>query len=213
MAILLSSANEGVIKRWKDLLSPSPMEQALTLVEVRRRCAARSFDLILLHRSLVDIPSFEELRKAAPSGRFFLLSDQPNEQEGLTFLKAGIAGYGNTYISQGRLSEAVRIIAGGGVWLGQQVIQQLILEMAARAKEQQTVPEAAQKLVGLTKMERKVAELVALGQTNLEIAANLDISERTVKSHLTSIYGKTKTGNRLSLALLINQGNSIVQLQ
>lgn len=205
MAILLSSANGAVIKRWSELLSPYPMEQASTLTEVRRRCAAKPFDLILLHRSLVDLPTFVELRKAAPSARFFLLSDQPNEQEGLDFLKAGIAGYGNTYISPGRLAEAVRIIAGGGVWLGQQVIQKLILESATRAKEQ-AAPDAAQKLAGLTAMEHKVAEMVAQGRTNLEIAADLKITERTVKAHLTSVYEKTKTGNRLSLALLINRG-------
>jgi two-component system nitrate/nitrite response regulator NarL len=205
MAILLSSADRSVIKRWSDLLSPYPMEQAATLAEVRRRCIAKAFDLVLLHRPLVDIPAFAELRKAVPSGRFFLLSNQPNEEEGLAFLKAGIAGYGNTYISPGRIAEAVRIIAGGGVWLGQQVIQRLILEMAARAKEQ-AAPDDAQKLAGLTKMERKVAELVAQGETNLEIAADLKITERTVKAHLTSVYEKTKTGNRLSLALLINRG-------
>jgi two-component system nitrate/nitrite response regulator NarL len=205
MAILLSSADRSVIKRWSDLLSPNPLEQAATLAEVRRRCTAKSFDLVLLHRPLVDLPSFAELRKAVPAGRFFLLSDQPNEEEGLAFLKAGIAGYGNTYISPGRITEAVRIIAGGGVWLGQQVIQRLILETAARAKEQ-AAPGDAQKLAGLTKMERKVAELVARGETNLEIASDLKITERTVKAHLTSIYEKTKTGNRLSLALLINRG-------
>lgn len=205
MAILLSSADRSVIKRWSDLLSPYPMEQAATLAEVRRRCIAKAFDLVLLHRPIVDIPAFAELRKAVPSGRFFLLSNQPNEEEGLAFLKAGIAGYGNTYISPGRIAEAVRIIAGGGVWLGQQVIQRLILETAARAKEQ-AAPDDAQKLAGLTKMERKVAELVAQGETNLEIAANLKITERTVKAHLTSVYEKTKTGNRLSLALLINRG-------
>jgi two-component system nitrate/nitrite response regulator NarL len=205
MAILLSSADRSVIKRWSDLLSPYPMEQAATLAEVRRRCIAKAFDLVLLHRPLVDIPAFAELRKAVPSGRFFLLSNQPNEEEGLAFLKAGIAGYGNTYISPGRIAEAVRIIAGGGVWLGQQVIQRLILETAARAKEQ-AAPDDAQKLAGLTKMERKVAELVAQGETNLEIAADLKITERTVKAHLTSVYEKTKTGNRLSLALLINRG-------
>jgi two-component system nitrate/nitrite response regulator NarL len=205
MAILLSSANQSVIKRWSDLLSPCPMEQAATSAELRNRCAAKAFDLVLLHRPLVDIPAFSELRKAVPSCRFFLLSDQPNEEEGLAFLKAGIAGYGNTYISPGRLAEAVRIIAGGGVWLGQQVIQRLILETAARAKEQ-TAPDAAQKLAGLTKMEHRVAELVARGETNLEIAADLKITERTVKAHLTSVYEKTKTGNRLSLALLINRG-------
>jgi two-component system nitrate/nitrite response regulator NarL len=205
MAILLSSANWAVIKRWNDLLSPAPTEQASTLTEVRRRCATKLFDLILLHRSLVDLPAFEELRKAISSGRFFLLSDQPNEQEGLAFLKAGIAGYGNTYISPERLAEAVHIISGGGVWLGQQVIQKLILETAARAKEQ-AAPDAAQRLAGLTMMERKVAEMVAQGLTNLEVAADLNITERTVKAHLTSVYEKTKTGNRLSLALLINRG-------
>jgi two-component system nitrate/nitrite response regulator NarL len=205
MAILLSSADRLVIKRWSDLLSPYPMAYAATLAEARRLCTAKAFDLILLHRPLVDIPAFEEIRKAVPAGRFFLLSDQPNEEEGLAFLKAGIAGYGNTYISPGRIAEAVRIIAGGGVWLGQQVIQRLIQETAARAKEQAT-PDAAQKLIGLTKRERRVAELVARGETNLEIAFNLKITERTVKAHLTSVYEKTKTGNRLSLALLINRG-------
>ena len=55
-------------------------------------------------------------------------------------------------------------------------------------------------------MKRKVAEAVARGQANLEIAADLDISERTVKAHIASIYEKTKAGSRLSLALLINRG-------
>lgn len=49
---------------------------------------------------------------------------------------------------------------------------------------------------GLTPAEHKVVELVAQGQSNLEIAFNLKITERTVKAHLTSIYEKTKTGNR-----------------
>ena len=61
-------------------------------------------------------------------------------------------------------------------------------------------------MAGLTPAEHKIAELVARGQSNLEIAFNLKITERTVKAHLTSIYEKTKTGNRLGLALLINRG-------
>ena len=139
--------------------------------------------------------------------KFFLLSDQPNEEEGLAFLKLGIVGYGNTYISQARLLEAVRVISGGAVWLGQKVIQQLILESYSRVKEKKPVaPGSGQGLAGLTPAEHKVAKLVAQGQANLEIAFNLKITERTVKAHLTSIYEKTKTGSRLSLALLINRG-------
>jgi two-component system nitrate/nitrite response regulator NarL len=206
MAILLSSANKSVITRWESLLGGRyPLEQATLLRELKSRCTEKRFDLILLHRPLVDMDAFSELRRAAPLSKFFLLSDQPNEEEGLAFLKLGIVGYGNTYISQVRLVEAVRVIASGAVWLGQKVIQQLILESYSKAKEQ-VAPGSGQRLAGLTPAEHKVAQLVARGQSNLEIAFNLKITERTVKAHLTSIYEKTKTGSRLSLALLINRG-------
>jgi two-component system nitrate/nitrite response regulator NarL len=206
MAILLSSANKSVITRWEGLLGGQyPLEQTTLLRELKSRCTEKKFDLILLHRSLVDMDGFAELRRAAPLSKFFLLSDQPNEEEGIAFLKLGIVGYGNTYISQARLTEAVRVVSGGAVWLGQKVIQQLILESYSRTKEQVT-PGVGRKLAGLTPAEHKVAELVARGQSNLEIAFNLKITERTVKAHLTSIYEKTKTGSRLSLAMLINRG-------
>jgi DNA-binding NarL/FixJ family response regulator len=149
--------------------------------------------------------TFSEIRELHPSGKFFLLSDRPNEEEGLTFLKSGIVGYANTYISQGRLGEAVRVISNGGIWLGQKVMQRLIAETYARAKEK-AASTSEQRLAGLTPRERAVAELVAQGQSNLEIAYHLNITERTVKAHLTSIYQKTGTGSRLSLALLMNQG-------
>jgi two-component system nitrate/nitrite response regulator NarL len=206
MAILLSSANKSVITRWENLLGGQyPLEQVTLLRELKSRCTEKRFDLILLHRPLVDMAAFSELRRAVPLSKFFLLSDQPNEEEGLAFLKLGIVGYGNTYISQARLVEAVRVISGGAVWLGQKVIQQLIQESYSKAKER-VAPGSGQKLVALTRAEHKVAELVARGQSNLEIAFNLKITERTVKAHLTSIYEKTKTGSRLSLALLINRG-------
>ena len=84
-------------------------------------------------------------------------------------------------------------------------MQRLILETYARAKEK-AASNSEEKLKKLTKREREIAELVAQGQSNLEVAANLDITERTVKAHLSSIYEKTKTGSRLNLALLINRG-------
>jgi len=207
MTILLCSANKSVITRWESLLGGQyTLEQTTLLRELKRRYKEKKFDLILLHRSLVDMAVFSELRRAAPLSKFFLLSDQPNEEEGIAFLKLGIVGYGNTYISQVRLVEAVRVISGGAVWLGQKVIQQLIIDSYSKAKEQ-VAPGSGKKLAGgLTPAEHKVAELVAQGQSNLEIAYNLKITERTVKAHLTSIYEKTKTGSRLSLALLINRG-------
>ena len=84
-------------------------------------------------------------------------------------------------------------------------MQRLILDSYTRAKEK-AVSNSEKKLESLTKREREIANLISQGQSNLEIAANLNITERTVKAHLSSIYEKTKTGSRLNLALLINRG-------
>jgi DNA-binding NarL/FixJ family response regulator len=193
MAILLCSTDYTVIKRWKDLLgSKYTFDQVNTIGKLKTRCSDNTFELILIHRSLIDTDTFVDIRHATPLSRIFLLSDQPNEEEG------------NTYISPERLSEAVRVITGGAVWLGQKVMQRLILDSYTRAKDK-AISDSEKKLGSLTKREREIAYLIAQGQSNLEIAADLDIAERTVKAHLSSIYEKTKTGSRLNLALLINR--------
>lgn len=207
MAILLTSSNSAVVKRWaQHLKGIFETEQAPSLSELQSICSSRKFDAILLHRLLINISEFAALIKSAPEARFFLLSDRPDEEEALVFLKLGIVGYGNTYISSARLLEALRVITNGGVWLGQKVIQRLITDLSLKTRPESPPDNAATALATLTKAERHIAQLVAHGQSNLEIAADLNITERTVKAHLTSIYEKTKTGNRLNLALLINLG-------
>ena len=55
MAILLCSANDTVIQRWEDLLGTQyEFEQASTLTKLKSLCTGRTFDLILMHRPLVD---------------------------------------------------------------------------------------------------------------------------------------------------------------
>jgi two-component system nitrate/nitrite response regulator NarL len=209
MAILLSSANSTVVMRWEGLLNEHfKSKKAQSLGELKKLCGTLKFDAILLHRMLIDMPTFTELLTLSPAARFFLLSDRPNEEEALQFLKMGIVGYGNTYISSPRLIEALRVITNGGVWLGQKVIQRLIIDTASNVKVEDKKYDASIVLAKLTRAEHNLAELVARGKSNLEIADDLKITERTVKAHLTSIYEKTKTGNRLNLALLINLGKN-----
>ncbi len=209
MSILLSSANSTVIIRWADHLKGFyQIQTAQSLEELKKLCGNKKFDAILLHRMLIDVPTFQGLYKLSEGAKYFLLSDRPDEDEALLFLKLGIVGYGNTYISSPRLTEALRVVINGGVWLGQKVIQRLITDNVSNVKTDNNKDSVMVALAKLTKAERQIAELIARGQTNLEIAANLKITERTVKAHLTSIYEKTKTGNRLNLALLINLGKS-----
>ena len=60
----------------------------------------------------------------------------------------------------------------------------------------------------LTKRERQVAQSVSNGLSNREIAARLNISERTVKARLTAVFQKLGVRDRVQLALLMRGGTS-----
>ena len=146
-----------------------------------------------------------------PQCKLFVLSDRPDEDDGIGFLRLGVVGYANSYSSAARLREAAHAIASGSVWVNQQVMQRLILAMTPPAADDGTEKKQGQHdtpplLHQLTKREDQIARLVAAGLSNLAIAERLGITERTVKAHLSSMYSKTSTTGRLGLALLVHQG-------
>lgn len=204
MPVLLCSMSREVISRWQDLLGDKKVLYATTVSELKNLAFGNDISLILLHRSMVTIETMGEIRQAVPLCKIFLFSDRPDEDEGFTYLKQGIVGYANTYISPTRFKEAIRVVLSGSVWVGQAVMQRLIRETVARAEEITAKKASSLRLESLTPREHEIAEMVAKGQSNLEIAYNLNIAERTVKAHLSSIYAKTGAGNRLNLALQMN---------
>jgi DNA-binding CsgD family transcriptional regulator len=74
---------------------------------------------------------------------------------------------------------------------------------AANAKEEMARIGGRTRGDGLTPSERRVADLVAQGRTNAEVAAALFLAERTVASHLTHVYAKLGIRSRTELARML----------
>jgi len=72
-------------------------------------------------------------------------------------------------------------------------------------RESRPEPGAYQRLASLTPSQFKVLHLIAAGHTNKAIAENLNISEKTVKSHITAIFSKLGVSNRTQAALLLSE--------
>jgi DNA-binding CsgD family transcriptional regulator len=74
---------------------------------------------------------------------------------------------------------------------------------AGRASQEIGAIGGRSRVDGLTPAERRVADLVAKGRTNAEVAAALFLAERTVASHLTHVYAKLGVRSRTELARML----------
>lgn len=211
MSIFLCSHSDAIRERWHTALAPRHKEvyQATSVSELSALARKFRIELLLLHRDIASVETVLQLRRTMPDCRIFILTNRPDTGEGLEFLQYGVVGYTNTYINAGRLNEAVQAILTGSVWIGQDLMQLLIqrtFKPGGKKVEEKTGSAAAGKFANLSNREYEIANLVAQGLSNIDIAGRLAITERTVKAHLSSIYAKTGTRGRLSLALLVNRG-------
>jgi DNA-binding NarL/FixJ family response regulator len=212
MAILIYSQNGSLRQKWHAALKDQwQIYQASSIKELFVLLGRLPIEILLLHRGSVSINELGELCRQRGSSKVFVLSDRPDDQEGLACLRVGSVGYANSYITPLRLKAAIEAVQSGLVWVGTALMQYLIKGLGTGEDNDTVTPakidETAEILLaGLSNRELQIARLVAEGLHNNEIGDQLEISERTVKAHLSSIYAKTKTKGRLSLALLLKKG-------
>jgi DNA-binding NarL/FixJ family response regulator len=141
----------------------------------------------------------QEVALAAPGCSIVVLSNVPSDEEGLAVLEAGAVGYTNTLAVPEVLHQVAAVVENGGLWVGPNLLQRLISSMAMRPALIN-----GNHLDKLSAREKEVALAVASGASNKEIARRLEISERTVKAHLTAAFERLGVRDRLQLSLLIN---------
>lgn len=146
--------------------------------------------------------TIELILKDFQNVKIVVLANSPNQAEALHALSLGAVGYCHSYSSSDVLKEVKTVISHGGIWLGQELLQRLI-EVSTKLVGNK--PEYVESLLlQLTKREKDVAIEAAKGLSNKEIARILDITERTVKAHLSATFERLAVKDRLQLALILN---------
>ena len=115
-------------------------------------------------------------------------------------LRAGASGFLLKDVDAAKLAEAIRIIAGGHAIVDPAVTRRL-LDRFARLPAAREPSAAAPELGGLTERETDVLTLVARGLSNAEIAAELMITQTTVKTHVHHLLTKLDARDRVQLVI------------
>lgn len=138
--------------------------------------------------------------------KVIVLANAPNQADALSVMARGIVGYCHAYSGPSTLKELKTVVMHGGLWLGQDLLKTLI--DATKAVVHNSSVNVAYALNLLTTREKQVALEAAEGSSNKEIARTLDITERTVKAHMTAVLEKLGLKDRLQLALVLNERSS-----
>jgi DNA-binding NarL/FixJ family response regulator len=147
--------------------------------------------------------SVAQIQKEFTNAKIVVLANVPEQLEAAFVLSLGAAGYCHAFSAPETLVAIAAVVTHGGIWLGQDLLQHLIGAGRQLVKAPSASVESALQL--LTPRERDVAQQAAIGLSNKEIARILNITERTVKAHLSASFERLGVKDRLQLALVLNK--------
>lgn len=211
-AVLLTSETASVRERWHAALDLQVnVLQATSLHQAHQMVNSHRVDLILLDSRLLGATIAETLTRLTANAadlRVLLMDKGMPDADRIAAIKLGVVGYCDSDAPANTVAKAVTAIRNGEVWLPRALIAQLIdiySSDASNGDENALSADQRQSLCNLTAREFQVARLVHQSANNKVIARALNISERTVKAHLSAIFKKLGVTNRVRLALLFKE--------
>lgn len=156
---------------------------------------------------VVDLDDFETIEKSieyieniSSKINTIALVDTPKLAHGTLMIKKGCKSYIGKRTSKIILMDVIKTVMESNVWLYPELMNYIIKNITVDTKNKEKKDFSM-----LSAKELEVANLVALGNSNKEIAEQLNIQLVTVKKHIGHIFEKLKVKDRVALAICINQ--------
>jgi DNA-binding NarL/FixJ family response regulator len=144
----------------------------------------------------------QEIKKIHKKVKVIIITSHDEEAEVTKCLEAGISAYCSKDIKPEKLISLIQDVMAGSLWFDPS-ISEYVLNAARSIKPQHKVVES----YNLTAKEKKVLELIKIGNSNNEIAKKLNISVNTAKVHVCSILQKLGVDDRTHAAIKAINGN------
>jgi DNA-binding NarL/FixJ family response regulator len=163
-------------------------------------------DVVVMDVRLPDgtgVEACREIRAELPETRLIMLTSYADEEAVMASIIAGASAYLLKQTRGQQLADAVEAVARGESLLDPQVTQRVLDRVRG------ITTGASDKQAQLSENENRILKLIAEGKTNKEIAAEVYLSDKTVKNYVSSILSKLNLRRRSEAAAYIARRTSI----
>ncbi|OEH92961.1 response regulator [Bacillus solimangrovi] len=151
--------------------------------------------LLDLQMPVLDgVEATKQIKKQVPETEVIILTSFSEQDDVIPAIEAGASGYQLKEIEPDELVQIIHAVHKGERRLHPSATSHLMSHLSNGGKEKNLLDD-------LTPREKEVLREIAHGKSNKEIASSLVITEKTVKTHVTNIFGKLQVSDRTQAAL------------
>jgi two-component system response regulator DevR len=175
--------------------------EAGTVEEAIAQARLHQPDIVVMDVRLPDgsgVEACREIRAELPETRVIMLTSFPDDEAVLSAIVAGASGY---LLKQIRARDLVAALEAVG--RGESLLDPAVTERVLERVRRMASGQAGDELSVLTPQEQKILMLVAEGKTNKQIAADVFLSDKTVKNYVSSILSKLNLERRAQAAAFV----------
>lgn len=207
--LIIASTSTDCLARWKIGLRGCDAILEVSELSALKTCLASYTPEILLLD--LDFPglggpaAIRKVQQASQATKIIVLGEAASDEMEISLFVAGIRGLCARDIEADTLQRVVAAVRQGEPWIRRSLVPRLLNELYSRIPNEIAEPvKDNDPAKDLTRREYQIALLVSHGHSNKQIARQLEITERTVKAHLTDTFRKLGIEDRLNLALLMS---------
>jgi len=195
--IMLRQGTAELLRREPDLEIVGEADNGQQAVELAHALKPDIVVMDVRMPVLSGIEATRRIREALPDVQVLVLTAHDDDQYIFSLLQAGASGYLLKTAPVSELVNAIRQVRAGESPLDPAIARKVVARMSGERGAAPEVPA----MPDLTARELEVLQLLANGLSNQAIAEALFISDRTVQTHLTSIFAKMGVASRLEAVL------------
>jgi DNA-binding NarL/FixJ family response regulator len=210
LSVCLLSPHTMALEEFQRHLSRSAFRLHARILEPTPLPDARRLRLPRARVYVLDAPAHWQaaatlvaaIQERYPSARLLVVTEKFTETTAFPLLRLGVKGllgYGDV---RARLPLALQTVATGGFWVPRALLSRFVDRILSLTRGRSLLSGPA----GLSRREREVLEALLENLSNKEVAARLNISERTVKFHVSNLLAKFGVRRRADLIVLCLQG-------